>query len=337
MRARAHTHTNTHTHTVRLSRMSPQPGTWRRRPLPQHTLFTHAAKLSLKSSHGHRCQRGPPARLARLPLKRKSSLVLPPQHHYLSRGKKATGPAGRPAAPPGSHAACCRPSFGSNGPLQPAPASPAPVSPSSPPTLSITGLGETRLRRKSATGEGVWERSQCMALEPVVALRMGPERICPNEQEELGLQEAPDGTPDPAGEWSSEEPEEEEEESNNGYLYQPLNQDPDQGPVILEETVPSTEPTLDINERLQAMRLHLPDPPVDSDEEEGSLAQSSHTSIPMDPEHVELVKRTMAGVKLPTLGIPAWANEISDDQWQDMVQRTLQARQSQSGSKPEWK
>ncbi|XP_020652538.2 male-enhanced antigen 1 isoform X2 [Pogona vitticeps] len=176
-----------------------------------------------------------------------------------------------------------------------------------------------------------------MALEPVVALRMGPERICPNEQEELGLQEAPDGTPDPAGEWSSEEPEEEEEESNNGYLYQPLNQDPDQGPVILEETVPSTEPTLDINERLQAMRLHLPDPPVDSDEEEGSLAQSSHTSIPMDPEHVELVKRTMAGVKLPTLGIPAWANEISDDQWQDMVQRTLQARQSQSGSKPEWK
>ncbi|XP_033000852.1 male-enhanced antigen 1 [Lacerta agilis] len=175
-----------------------------------------------------------------------------------------------------------------------------------------------------------------MALEPVVTQIMGPERICPNEHEELGLQETPDGTPEPAGEWSSEEPEEEEEDGSNGYLYQPLNQDPDQGLAAAEETEPSTEPAPDINERLQAMRLHLPDPPVDSDEEEGTAAQNSRSSIPMDPEHVELVKRTMAGIKLPTLGIPAWANEISDDQWQDMVQRTLQARQSQSSPKPEW-
>uniref|UniRef100_A0A8D0CB33 Male-enhanced antigen 1 n=1 Tax=Salvator merianae TaxID=96440 RepID=A0A8D0CB33_SALMN len=177
-----------------------------------------------------------------------------------------------------------------------------------------------------------------MALEPVVIQKMGPERICPNDHEELGMQETPDGTTDLAGEWSSEEPEEEEEEDgSDGYLYQPLNQDPDQGPATVEETIPGTEPALDINERLQAMRLHLPDPPVDSDEEEIAATQSSHSSIPMDPEHVELVKRTMAAVKLPTLGIPAWANEISDDQWQDMVQRTLQARQSQGGPKPEWK
>lgn len=54
-------------------------------------------------------------------------------------------------------------------------------------------------------------------------------------------------------------------------------------------------------------------------------------------EHVELVKRTMAGIKLPILSIPAWANEISDEQWQNMVQRTLQDRQSQNGFKPEWK
>ncbi|XP_048338318.1 male-enhanced antigen 1 isoform X2 [Sphaerodactylus townsendi] len=182
-----------------------------------------------------------------------------------------------------------------------------------------------------------------MALELVLTLRMGPERICPNEHEEVGLQETPDGTADPAGEWSSEEPEEEEEEeeegggSSHGYLYQPLNQDPDQGPAAAEETVLSTDPVLDIHERLQAMRLHLPDPPVDSDEEEGSKAQNSQSSIPMDPEHVELVKRTMAGVKLPTLGIPAWASEISDDQWQAMVQRTLQARQNPISSRPECK
>uniref|UniRef100_A0A8D0G5A5 Male-enhanced antigen 1 n=1 Tax=Sphenodon punctatus TaxID=8508 RepID=A0A8D0G5A5_SPHPU len=180
-----------------------------------------------------------------------------------------------------------------------------------------------------------------MAVEPVAASRMGPERICPNQHEELGLQETADGVPDPAGEWSSEEPEEEEE--GGGYFYQPLNQDPeqgtwDQGSGATEEIVTSTEATQNIQERLQALRLHLPDPPVDSDEDdEGASAQSSRSSIPMDPEHVELVKRTMAGVKLPTLGIPAWANEISDDQWKDMVQQTLQARQSLGVSRPEWK
>lgn len=44
---------------------------------------------------------------------------------------------------------------------------------------------------------------------------------------------------------------------------------------------------------LQALGLHLPDPPLESEDEdeEGAAALSSHSSIPMDPEHVELVKR----------------------------------------------
>ncbi|NXY13403.1 MEA1 protein, partial [Atrichornis clamosus] len=149
--------------------------------------------------------------------------------------------------------------------------------------------------------------------------------------------------------WSGdeEEEEEEEEEESGGYLYQPLSQEPEQG---LGDAGPG------LQERLQMLRLHLPDPPVDSEDEneeevvEGATAQSSHSSIPMDagnrvsgrtlrglrrgltaslfPEHVELVKRTMASVKLPTLGIPAWASQISEEQWKDVVQRTLQARQS---------
>lgn len=185
-----------------------------------------------------------------------------------------------------------------------------------------------------------------MAAELVAARTMGPERICPNEHEELGPQEVPEGAVDPPGDWSSEEPEEEEEEGgSNGYFYQPLSQDPelgswDQGSLAAEGTQGPAETAPGIQERLQMLRLHLPDPPVDSEEEEeedGAAAQSSRSSIPMDPAHVELVKRTMAGVKLPTLGIPAWASEISDDQWTAMVQRTLQARQSLSTSRPEWK
>ncbi|NXY47927.1 MEA1 protein, partial [Ceuthmochares aereus] len=118
-----------------------------------------------------------------------------------------------------------------------------------------------------------------------------------------------------------DEEEEEEEEEGGGYLYQPLSQEPEPGAAL--------------RERLQELRLHLPEPPADSEEEEeeaareeGAAAQSSRSSIPMDAEHVELVKRTMASVKLPTLGIPAWASQISEEQWKDVVQRTLQARQS---------
>ncbi|NXE54925.1 MEA1 protein, partial [Casuarius casuarius] len=136
--------------------------------------------------------------------------------------------------------------------------------------------------------------------------------------------------------WSGDEEDEEEEEGGGGggYLYQPLSQEAEQGPG--EQGPPAApascvEPGPGLQERLQMLRLHLPDPPTDSEEEEeeeGTAAQSSRSSIPMDPEHVELVKRTMASVKLPSLGIPAWASEISEEQWKDVVQRTLQARQS---------
>ncbi|NXE27016.1 MEA1 protein, partial [Ardeotis kori] len=146
--------------------------------------------------------------------------------------------------------------------------------------------------------------------------------------------------------WSGDEEEEDEEEeeeeeegggSGGGYLYQPLSQEPEPGPG---EAGPPAGPAgcaeagPGLQERLQMLRLHLPDPPADSEEEEeeaaeeGAAAPSSRSSIPMDAEHVELVKRTMASVKLPSLGIPAWASQISEDQWKDVVQRTLQARQS---------
>ncbi|XP_072713281.1 male-enhanced antigen 1 [Ciconia boyciana] len=175
-----------------------------------------------------------------------------------------------------------------------------------------------------------------------VAGSMGPERVCP---EEPGPPEAPDGAEGWSGDEEEEEEEEEEGGGGGGYLYQPLNQEPEQGPG--EAGSPAApagcaEPGPGLQERLQMLRLHLPDPPADSEEEEeaaaeGAEAQSSRSSIPMDAEHVELVKRTMASVKLPTLGIPAWASQISEDQWKDVVQRTLQARQSLSGPRPEWK
>ncbi|KAJ8248489.1 hypothetical protein GJAV_G00242580 [Gymnothorax javanicus] len=177
---------------------------------------------------------------------------------------------------------------------------------------------------------------------------MGPERILPNSEEELGQERLSDGgVVEVGGEWSGEDAEEEEggtgedeESGGGGYYYQPLNQDPDGTSNFVqmdngEELGSHAEQLQEVQERIEAMGLYLPQPPPpDSDEEddpEGAAARHSQGSIPMDPDHVELVKRTMAAVNLPTLGIPAWAQEISDDQWKDMVQQTLQSRQSSAG------
>ncbi|KAG7462573.1 hypothetical protein MATL_G00186250 [Megalops atlanticus] len=177
---------------------------------------------------------------------------------------------------------------------------------------------------------------------------MGPERILPNSEEELGQERLSDGgVAEVGGEWSGEDAEEDEggmgddeDGGGGGYYYQPLNQDPDgmsnpYQPDHSEEIGSHAEQLQDVQERIEAMGLYLPQPPApDSDEEddpEGAAARHSRGSIPMDADHVELVKRTMAAVNLPTLGIPAWAREISDDQWKDMVQQTLQSRQSSTG------
>uniref|UniRef100_H3D778 Male-enhanced antigen 1 n=1 Tax=Tetraodon nigroviridis TaxID=99883 RepID=H3D778_TETNG len=144
---------------------------------------------------------------------------------------------------------------------------------------------------------------------------MGPERVMQNTEGDLGEEERPsDGAQLPV--WNA----------SGGYFYQPLNQEPGEDGDDRGELQ-------DVQSRIQVMGLHLPEaPPPDSDEEEedaeAAAAQRSRASIPMDADHVELVKRTMAAVALPSLSVPSWAKEISDDQWEDVVQKALQSRQS---------
>uniref|UniRef100_A0A8C1M0U2 Male-enhanced antigen 1 n=1 Tax=Cyprinus carpio TaxID=7962 RepID=A0A8C1M0U2_CYPCA len=180
-------------------------------------------------------------------------------------------------------------------------------------------------------------------MEVARARGMGPERVLPSSEEEV-LRDRPVDTAVPE-EWSGEDTEEDGGgEGDAGYYYQPLNQDPDG--MNGSHTEPADEGTAaeqlqEVQDRIEAMGLFLPQPPApDSDEEEdpeGAAAWRSHASIPMDADHVELVKRTMAAVNLPTLGVPSWAQEISDDQWKDMVQQTLQSRQSSAGLRLERK
>ncbi|TRY95385.1 hypothetical protein DNTS_010956 [Danionella cerebrum] len=180
---------------------------------------------------------------------------------------------------------------------------------------------------------------------------MGPERVLPNSEEDDALQDRPLDTA-VSEEWSGEDPEEDEEgepgePDTAGYYYQPLNQDPDgMNGLHMEPGAEGSaaEEIQEVQDRIQAMGLFLPQPPLpDSDDEEdlqGAVARTSHASIPMDDGeriHSHLVKRTMAAVNLPSLGIPSWAREISDDQWKDMVQKTLQSRQSSAGLRLERK
>lgn len=80
---------------------------------------------------------------------------------------------------------------------------------------------------------------------------MGPERIFPNQTEELGPHQGPtEGT----GDWSGEEPEEEQEETGAGpagYSYQPLNQDPEQEEVELAPVGEGEDVVADIQDRIQ--------------------------------------------------------------------------------------
>ncbi|XP_059838596.1 male-enhanced antigen 1 [Hypanus sabinus] len=160
------------------------------------------------------------------------------------------------------------------------------------------------------------------------AQSMSPERVLPEPEAEAEGQGHGSGL-GPAA-WSSEEEEEDEDEELAGsipeeepgpvagYRYLPLEQEPG---------VALGHPEPDIEERLQELRLYLPEAPVDSEEDEPPEHSSQH-SIPMDPEHVELVKRTMAAIKFPSLGVPAWAQEISDEQWQSVVRQTIENRRS---------
>ncbi|KAM8851979.1 male-enhanced antigen 1 isoform 1-T2 [Synchiropus picturatus] len=180
----------------------------------------------------------------------------------------------------------------------------------------------------------------------VSSTAMGPERVFPNSEndcpgEGLSLPGAMswNGVEDGEEMDAGEEEEEEEELTNSGYYYQPLNQEPEGTTVPAEDQQQQQqqpesshdEQVLQVQHRIQAMGLHLPEaPPPDIHEEdpEGAALQRSRASIPMDQDHVELVKRTMAAVALPSLGVPTWAQEMSDDQWKDVVQHALQSRQA---------
>ncbi|XP_072356413.1 male-enhanced antigen 1 [Scyliorhinus torazame] len=161
----------------------------------------------------------------------------------------------------------------------------------------------------------------------VGVFRMSPERVLPEPEEEQRQEPGP-----VPAQWSSEEEEDEEQGADvqaggspgaaPGYQYLPLGQEPALGPPH------TAAPQADIGERLQELRLYLPEAPAESDDEEEDAARDNRQSIPMDPEHVELVKRTMAAIKIPSLGVPSWAQEISDEQWQSVVRQTIETRRS---------
>lgn len=102
--------------------------------------------------------------------------------------------------------------------------------------------------------------SQCPLWMDVCRSVMGPERVLPNSEDELGEDERPaDGALLPV--WSGGEEEEEggemeldgeEEENSGGYYYQPLNQEPEQpGEDGGEEGPSHTEQLQQVQHRIE--------------------------------------------------------------------------------------
>ncbi|XP_077351017.1 male-enhanced antigen 1 [Festucalex cinctus] len=164
-----------------------------------------------------------------------------------------------------------------------------------------------------------------LANKTVATPAMGPERVFPPCEDDD--KSPPDGDAVGGAAWSGGEEDQEGEQvpsDEDGYSYQPLSQDGDEAAAAAAAGGDGA-----LRRRMEVMGLHLPEaPPSDSDEDdpESAAAERSRASIPMDDAHVELVKRTMAAVALPSPGVPAWARQISDDQWRDAVRRALGAR-----------
>ncbi|NWI08718.1 MEA1 protein, partial [Crypturellus soui] len=136
--------------------------------------------------------------------------------------------------------------------------------------------------------------------------------------------------------WSGDEEDDEEEEEEEsggggGYLYQPLSQDAEAGGG---EQGPVADTGRELAERLQVARREAAaagagrsrPPPRCGLPARGPPRAAAAAHPPPPAAHVELVKRTMAAVRLPSRGVPAWARALSEEQWQEAVRRALQAR-----------
>ena len=44
---------------------------------------------------------------------------------------------------------------------------------------------------------------------------------------------------------------------------------------------------------------------------------------PLDPAQAESIKSAMKGIALPAGAVPAWAKDMSEQEWEDMVKRKL--------------
>lgn len=92
---------------------------------------------------------------------------------------------------------------------------------------------------------------------------MGPERVLPSSEEELGQERLSEPAAD---EWSGEDGEEEdgapgeEEEDSAGYYYQPLNQEPDgvsNTPLDHTDTPTHADQLQEVQERIEVSSSSL--------------------------------------------------------------------------------
>ena len=117
--------------------------------------------------------------------------------------------------------------------------------------------------------------------------------------------------------------------SNPGYELLPQNEiedtndDIEDSPQTLDEILRQIEPSHQVQDLIQESQRNQIAEEVQEREAIYSQTQSDSSTIDMSRGRVELIRSAMAGFQLPSSAIPSWASNLSESEWEKLVNDKL--------------
>lgn len=117
--------------------------------------------------------------------------------------------------------------------------------------------------------------------------------------------------------------------SNPGYELLPQNEvedtndDIEDSPQTLDEILRQIEPSQQVQDLIQESQRNQIAEEVQEREAIYSQTQSDSSTIDMSKDRVEMIRSAMAGFQLPSSAIPSWASNLSESEWEKLVNDKL--------------
>ena len=116
--------------------------------------------------------------------------------------------------------------------------------------------------------------------------------------------------------------------NNPGYELLPQNEndqpndDIDDSPETLDEILRQIEPSQQVQDLIQeSQRSQIAE---EVQERQAIYSQTpSDSNIEMSKDRVEMIRSAMAGFQLPSSAIPSWASNLSESEWDKLVNDKL--------------